>query len=51
MLKSKLQFVMLFLTLGLFITTLILASQEVEHYIPDENERYTKTSWNFWPKN
>ena len=50
MLKSKLQFFMLFLTSGLFITTLVLATQEIETYIPDADKRYVKTSWNFWPK-
>lgn len=49
MLKSKLQFAMLFLTFGLLIATLVLANQEATTYIPEEDLRYKSASWDFWP--
>ena len=50
MLKSKLQFFVSFMTFGLFIATLILSLQEAETYVPEEEKRWKKESWNFWPK-
>jgi hypothetical protein len=50
MLKSPLQLIVSLLTFGLFLTTIILAMQEVEEYIPQEEIRYKSESWNFWPK-
>ena len=51
LLKSKLQFFVSLMTFGLFIATLILALQEAEHYVPDEQKRWDyKNSWNFFSK-